>query len=725
MSGHDQPWLHDLVTVLSAPTVVLSETGGQIRPGGAQGVMHADRRVLSTALLEVAGTEPTPVSGGARGAAAALFLSVPRGLGDDIADPTVWLEREREVAPGWVSERIRLVSAADSGAGTELVLRVAADLAGIGEIRAGGARGAAAIGIRADATGARLTWGGGGVTATLLAPGAIALPGEGSEVRLRWPVRLAGRGQHEIAWELTVSDNVAVVIPAGTPGPAARHGPNGTRGPGGTAGPQENPWAGVRAEADDARLPQLLAQSLADAASLRMATTRAPDDVFLAAGAPWYFTLFGRDSIWAARLLLPFGWQLAAGTLRALAAFQGDRVDPATAEAPGKIPHELRTAASPVLGLPPLYYGTVDATALWVCLLHDAWRWGMPPAGIRALLPNLAAALAWMHDHGDADGDGLLEYIDQSGRGLANQGWKDSADAIRFADGRLATAPVALSEVQGYAFEAAMRGADLLDAFGEPGADGWREWAGRLARAFRAAFWVSDESGPYPALALDAAKQPVNAVTSNIGHLLGTGLLSPGEEALVAERLADPAMNSGFGVRTMSSASGGYSPLSYHCGSVWSHDTAIVIRGLSCSGHRDTAAVLADGLLAAAAAFAWRLPEVFSGAQRSDVPWPAPYPASCRPQAWAAAAAGVLVQALLGLEVDVPAGTVRVEPPPRAGGAGARLHVDGLVAGGETFSAGVGADGRGYVRGLSFAAGPSAGQNRVAGPRQRVPGSDG
>lgn len=705
--SEDQPWLHDLVTVLSAPTAALSEAGGQIRPGGAQGVLHADRRVLSTAVLEVAGTEPVPVSGGLLDAGAALFIAVPRALGDDIADPTVWVEREREVTAGRVRERVRLVSVADSGVATEVVLRVAADLAAVGEIKAGRAGGPAEIAVTSHGGGADLTWGAHPLAVRLRAPGAAAERGERGEVVLRWPVRLAGRGRQEIGWEMAVSDPAAVVIAAGPSGSAA--GQQGAGSQHGAARPAK-PWAGVGAEADDPRLPQLLARSLADAAALRMATSRAPRDVFLAAGAPWYFTLFGRDSIWAARLLLPFGWQLAAGTLRALATFQGRRLDPATAEAPGKIPHELRTAANPVLGLPPLYYGTVDATPLWVCLLHDAWRCGMPEAGVRALLPNLTAALAWMRDHGDADGDGFLEYIDESGHGLANQGWKDSSDAVRFADGRIGSPPVALCEVQGYAFEAARLGADLLDALGEPGAGQWRAWAASLARAFRAGFWVRDESGPYPALALDAAKQPVDAVTSNIGHLLGTGLLTTEEEALVAARLAGPGMNSGFGVRTMSSESGGYSPLSYHCGSVWSHDTAIVIRGLSRSGHADTAAVFADGLLDAAAAFGGRLPELFSGAARSDVPWPTPYPASCRPQAWAAAAAGALVQAVLGLEVDVPGGTVRLAPPHAARRTGARLHVEGLLAGGETFSAGIDARGEGYLHGLTSAA-------RVVGER--------
>jgi glycogen debranching enzyme len=705
MSASGQPWLHELVTALSAPTAVLSERSGQIRPAGAQGVLHADARVLSAAVLEVGGAEPVPLSGGLAEAGRALFIGAARQLGDDGPDPTVRVERERVVGPGRVREQIRVISAAAAPVATEVTLRVAADLASIGEIKAGHARPSAQIevaaqealaaqdGVAQDGLAPRegpppgqpagLAWGPGPLRVRLSAPGATASAGPGGEALLSWPVRLAARGQQEVGWEMTVSDPAAAVVPAA-----------------GLAG-RANPWAGVRAEGDDPRLPRLLGQALPDAAALRMATARAPGEVFLAGGAPWFLTLFGRDSIWAARLMLPFGWQLAAGTLRALADLQGRHLDSSTGEAPGKIPHELRTAGRQAAGgLPSLYYGTIDATPLWVCLLHDAWRWGMPADEVRALLPSLAAALAYLRDHGDADGDGFLEYIDESGRGLANQGWKDSGDAIRFASGRIAVPPVALCEVQGYAYEAATRGADLLAAFGEPGAPEWRAWAARLAAAFRASFWVSDGTGPYPALALDAGKCAVDSLTSNIGHLLGTGLLTAAEEDLVAARLTGPDMDSGYGLRTMSAASGGYSPLSYHCGSVWSHDTAIVIRGLASSGHAAEAAALADGLLDAAAAFGWRLPELFAGDARARVPWPSPYPASCRPQAWAAASAGALVQALLGLYVDVPGGRLSITPPrPRPGGAGARLQVDGLVAGRETLSAGIDARGQGYLRG--------------------------
>lgn len=711
-----QPWLHDLITVLSAPTMALSEQSGQIRRSGAQGVLHADSRVLSQAVLDIDGTEPRPARSGLLSASTALFVSIPRQTATDSVDPAVWLERQRAVDAGVLDELVR-VTGGHRAFGTALVtLRVAADLAVLTDIKSGET--CPLVPITAASQG--LEWGEGRLKVRLSAPGAIATVGDDGEARLTWRVKLVGGSGGEVRWRLTVRDTTAIVTapPAAQVSrirlPKARSGEPG-RAPGsaqggGPAPPliahDARPWARVRAESADSRLPRLLARSIDDAAALRMMTTLVPGEVFLGAGTPWYLTLFGRDSIWAARLLLPFGWQLASGTLRALAAFQGKRVDRRTGEAPGKIPHELRPTSREARhagDLPALYYGTIDATPLWVCLLHDAWRWGMPAAAVRALLPCMNGALAWMRDHGDADGDGLLEYRDYSGKGLANQGWKDSHDAIRFSDGQVASPPVTLCEVQGYAHQAASAGADLLEAFDEPGAAQWRTWASRLADAFRSSFWVTDSGGTYPAIALDGTKRKVDALTSNIGHLLGTGLLTAEEESRIAERLSRADMNSGFGLRTMSAASGGYSPLSYHCGSVWSHDTAIVILGLFRSGHQEAAASLADGLLDAAAAFDWRLPELFAGHARTQVPWPSPYPPSCRPQAWAAAAAGALVQAMLGLDVNVPAAVVRMTPPRLGSHLPPPLRVDGLVVGGETFSAGIDAAGTGYVSGLSLA----------------------
>jgi glycogen debranching enzyme len=686
MSPFRQPWLHDLVAALQAPTVALSSPDGQLRPGGAQGVLHADVRVLSLALLTVDGSEPEPVAGGGTGASAARFTGLVRSLGDAGADPTVRVERSRRVAPGEVAEEISVLSYAHVPVRARVELALAADLARIEAVKSGraddGGPGVAMDVANQASDDVLLRWSAGGVRAELRAggPGVHATAGDSGGATVGWLVDLPSAGSTTLRWTLRAEVAAAPVRGAASPGYA---------------------WRDVRVDCADRRLSALAGQSLADLRALLMAPADAPDDVFPAAGAPWFFTLFGRDSLWTARLMLPFGWELAAGTLRALAARQGTRVDEETMQAPGKIPHELRQVASVhddvghsarTMRLPPLYYGTVDSTPLWVCVLHDAWRAGMPVEQVRALLPNLRAALGWLLDHGDADGDGFLEYLDTSGHGLANQGWKDSGDSIRFADGSQARGPIALCEVQGYAYEAAVHGADLLDAFGPSsgGADGGdrdgndgkfaerlRGWAAELAARFRERFWTEDADGPFPALALDGAKRPVDALTSNIGHLLGTGLLNAAETALVLDRLTGPALDSGFGLRTMSARNRGYSPLSYHCGSVWPHDTAIVIRAMAVAGHGGRSLGLVDGLLAAAERFDWRLPELYGGDARADSPRPIPYPAACRPQAWAAASIGAITQALLGLEMDVPGG--RVECRPVAPSPFGTLRVNGLV----------------------------------------------
>ena len=666
MATADQPFLHDLVTCFAAPTVALSGADGQMRAVGAHGVLHADVRVVSQAVLTVDGAEPEPL-GHSLGAdsGSATFSGVVRSLGAAGADPTLVVERHRVVRPGALDERVVLVNGAAHAARALVQLQVGADLANVESVKAGHPRGEL-VSLRRNASRV-VGWSGGGVDVDLLAADAEVTEGDPSSgapvvVHLSWRVDVPARSSTQIAGGATANDEGAAVVAA----------PNGPE------------WSQPRVRADDPRLARLVQASLRDLTGLRMAAREHPDDVFCAAGSPWYYTLFGRDSLWTARFLLPLGTGLAAGMLRALAAYQGRVVDPSTAEAPGKIPHELRRGATEHrfgMSLPPLYYGTIDATPLWICLLHDAWRWGLPDHEERGLLPALEAALGWLVRYGDVDGDGFLEYVDESGHGLANQGWKDSADAIRFADGTRAEGPVALCEVQGYAYEAAIGGAALLEAFGLDGAEPLREWASALQRRFRSSFWVGEGTDRRPALALDGSKRPVDSVTSNIGHLLGTGLLDDAERLLVADRLARDDMRSGYGLRTMSSSDGGYWPLSYHCGSVWPHDTAIVVQGLLRSGHVQQARELAQELLDAGEHVAWRLPELYGGWPASGGGGPVPYPASCRPQAWSAAAAVVVLQAMLGLQADVPAG--RISLPPNGSAPVGAVYVDGMVVAGE------------------------------------------
>jgi len=654
---HRQPALHALDLCVLAPTAVASDHSGQIG-GPGHGVLHADVRVLSRAWLSVDGSELDAVRTVADGTGRSRFVLLARGLGDDGPDPTVRVERHRQATVDGVAERIVLSSTAREPVRTTVRLSLAADLLDMAVVRAG----SAGVDVAMRATAGGLTWGRDGITVTATGPDADIGRDE-----LSWPVELKPRTSVELAWRLRVTDPAAVVVGVSTP----------------------IEWSRPTVTADDRRLGALLDRSLDDLAALRLATVDQPGETFLAAGAPWYFTLFGRDSLWAARLLLPLGTELAGSTLRALAGRQGTELDTETAQAPGKILHELRRNS---LQLPAVYYGSIDATLLWVCLLHDAWRWGLPADQIEALLPHLRAALAWLADDADPDGDGFLEYRDTTGRGLANQGWKDSGDSIRFADGRQAAPPIALCEVQGYAYEAATKGAGLLTAFGLDGADRWLEYADRLAARFRARFWVQDEIGPYPAIALDGDKRPVDALTSNIGHLIGSGMLTDAEVATIAARLVAPDMSAGFGLRTMSGSAGGFSPLSYHCGSVWPHDTVIVAQALAFAGHGEAAAELVRGLLRAAPAFGYRLPELYGGDARSDLSQPAAYPAACHPQAWAAAAGVGMLAVLTGIRPDVPRGVVRIAPPtPSPVGA---LAVRGLRLGESTLGLDIAADGQ-------------------------------
>jgi glycogen debranching enzyme len=627
-----QPLLHQSVIALRAPTQAWSAPDGSMGTGAIDGVFLGDTRVLSGLSLTVDGRPGEHLATTTIDASTVRFDALLRALDDPAtADPDVRMRLTRTVRPDGVAHRVELTSRRLIGLTTAVRVDLAADLTGMTAIKSGVAGNASAV-PRARADGAE--WGDGTVAAALSAPGAeVSL--DGSRIRLDWTVSVPAGGTAVVEFDLNATDASAVVVAAAG------------------AAPWHSPSRVELAAADD-RLARWLDRALDDLDALRIVSDRAPGDQFLAAGAPWFFTLFGRDSLWAARLLLPLGSGLAASTLRALASMQGAASVIDTAEQPGKIMHELRRGAQrfaergAAVELPSLYYGTVDATPLWICLLADAADAGMPDDEVIALLPNLEAALAWMRDFGDSDGDGLLEYIDGSGRGLSNQGWKDSGDSVQWRDGTLAQGPIALCEVQAYAYQAATRGAELLERFGRPGVEEWRAWAARLQIAFRERYWIDDPDGAYPAIALDAQKRPVDTVTSNIGHLLGTGLLHPDEAALVARRLVSPELASGFGLRTLSTASAGYWPLSYHGGSVWTHDTAIAISGLTADGFIDEARELSEGLLRAAVAFEYRMPELHSGDDLADTLAPAPYPAACRPQAWSAAAAVTVLAALRG-----------------------------------------------------------------------------
>jgi glycogen debranching enzyme len=406
---------------------------------------------------------------------------------------------------------------------------------------------------------------------------------------------------------------------------------------------------------DDAAFTALVDRSTEDLAALRLFDPEVPERVVVAAGAPWFMTLFGRDSLLTAWMAMLVDSDVALGTLQTLARYQGIEVNPATEEEPGRILHEMRFGESAELSLGGghIYYGSVDATPLFVMLLGELRRWGTRRDEVDALLPAADLALAWIENFGDRDGDGYVEYQRTNDRGLRNQGWKDSHDSTRYADGRIATPPVALCEVQGYVYAALLARAHFAEELGDDEhAARLRRQARDLKARFNRDFWLDDLG--WLAMGLDHDKRPLDALTSNMGHCLWTGILDEDKAARVGELLVSDALFSGWGVRTLADTMVGYNPISYHNGSVWPHDNAICAAGLMRYGLVDAAHRVMEGIVAAATSFDNRLPELFAGLPRSATfPFPVSYPTSCSPQAWAAASPLLMLRSMLHFEPEL------------------------------------------------------------------------
>ncbi len=647
---------HGEVTCVNGRTFCLSTASGQIRPGPyGDGVFVEDTRILSALVLTLNGEEPHALGGYPLGMRSARFSGCAHL--NAAPDPALLVERRRTVTEHW-TEQIRITNHGMVPVEIEVGLQAAADFAYIFDVKHG--RHPAASTGQLVAHGVRFDSGDAAGSALL---GIVPMPDEHVDGTVRWALRLPAQGSWEVELTLQTADPSAEDVWSDNPPPT----PASMTGVGSLARP--------RITCSDGRFEQLLERSIGDLDALLVHEGQYR---YFAAGTPWFLTLFGRDALWSAMMALPLGVEVAGETLQLLAHNQGTVYDAITEEAPGKILHEVRHGPQVDRGdLPPRYFGTIDATPLFVTAVARAWRWGLDDGTVTALLPHVERALAWMRDDGAPDGTGFLHYA-ASGEGrLANQGWKDSEDGICFADGTLAEAPIALCEVQGYAYRAAIDGAAMLDAHGRPAGEQWRAWADRLRARFQAAFWIDDpDGGGFPALALDGAGRQVDAVTSNAAHLLGTGILEPWQEAAVAARLAHSDMDSGWGLRTLSSNSPRFNPLSYHGGSVWPHDTAIAIDGLARIGADDTASHLLRGLLAAGDHLGFRLPELFGGEQRTEGTRPLPYPSACSPQAWAAGAALLALRAVVGIEPDVPAGVLHLRPMDPA--PFARLTVEGI-----------------------------------------------
>jgi glycogen debranching enzyme len=404
-------------------------------------------------------------------------------------------------------------------------------------------------------------------------------------------------------------------------------------------------------------------QSVADLASLRMDEDPRVPGQLPAAGMPWFMTVFGRDTIITCLQTLLFGPELADNALRVLAELQATEDAPEIDAEPGKIVHEVRHGKGAEAWF-PRYYGTVDATPLYLVLLSEVWRWTGNSRLVSDLREPALRALAWIDDYGDFDGDGFVEYQRRSERGLVNQSWKDSGDSQRFHDGRFAETPIAPCEVQGYVYDAKRRTAELAREVWEDAELAARldSQAEDLQRRFDAAFWC-EERGGYYALALDGEKQRVDSLTSNIGHLLWSGIVPPGRADAIVEQLMGDELWSGWGVRTMSSGDSAFNPLSYHNGTVWPHDNSLIASGLARYSRWPETHRIARRMLSAAGHFSNQLPEVFAGFSRAMTPFPIAYPTAARPQAWAAGTPVLLLQLLLGLRPDPAAKTLVSDAP--------------------------------------------------------------
>jgi glycogen debranching enzyme len=489
-----------------------------------------------------------------------------------------------------------------------------------------------------------------------------------------------GRARFEVAlgprerWELCI--DVYCTVDGEERGPRAGHGGFGQLEPQMPMTLEEWLEAAPVVDTDFDPLRHAYRQSLVDLAALRFRPFPHLDWSLPAAGLPWFMALFGRDSLIAAYQALPFQPHLATATLEALAGCQPEDYDDVRDAEPGKMLHELRRGELTVLGERPHspYYGAHDTTPLFLVLLDEYERWTGDTELVRRLEPAARRALAWIDGPGDPDGDGYLEYKTRSPRGLRNHCWKDSYNSILFADGRVAEPPIATCEIQAYAYDARLRTARLAREI-----CGDRDLAERLVsqahdlkQRFQRDFW-DDKRGGY-VLALDRDKHQVDAMTSNVGHLLWSGIADETRLAPVVERLMAEDMFSGWGIRTMSASDAGYNPIEYHNGTVWPHDTSIVAEGLRRSGAHGEAARLVTGLFEAAEHFGYRLPEVFAGFPRSATHIPVEYPTPSRPQAWAAGSVLLGIRTLLGMDPD----GARLRSAPRLPPTVDRLMLEGV-----------------------------------------------
>lgn len=655
-----QPWTYEgavastqgpTVTLIDETTFCLSAINGDIVPGSAHGLFFLDTRFLSQLELLVDGHPTESLAESDNEPTGGVF--VVRPTGGKSLDPALVIFRRRSVGRGMV-ERIELRNHGSDPAIVGVELVVGTDFADLFEVKEQRALGSQQHRIDEEADGLGFS----GVRNDIARRTSVRctpVPQVVESDRLGWWLEIDAGGHHEICVEVTGGVGGDEIPPRFHCDPARDE----------LTSPALAGWRAQVPTIDtaDARLSRALRRTAGDLGSLRLVDPDYPNDVIVAAGAPWFMTLFGRDALLTSHMSLIVDPSIALGVLRTLARLQGKIDNPATEEQPGRILHEVRFHDRPSLklGEGTIYYGTADATPLFVVLLGELRRWGLDDRCAEELLPAADRALDWITTRGDRDGDGFVEYQRDVEHGLANQGWKDSWDAIRFADGRLAEGPIAMCEIQGYTYAAYLARAHFAEEAGDLAAmRGWRERASRLRSEFRRKFWLPDKG--WFALALDGDKQPVDALASNMGHALWSGIVDEDLAPAVASHLLSPEMFSGWGIRTMATSMAAYNPVSYHLGSVWPHDTAICVAGLTRYGFVDEAQRVMSGMLDVAEYFGGRLPELLAGISRDELSVPAVYPTSCMPQAWAAATPLLFLRSLLRFDPHIPHRELWVDP---------------------------------------------------------------
>jgi glycogen debranching enzyme len=643
-----------LVSILDGNTFVVSDSRGDIEASltDPTGLFAYDTRFLSRWVLTVNGQRLTPLSTDDLQYFETRFFLVP-GTGTVYVDSKLSVIRRRAVGNGF-REELKVLNHDEKSVDLTIRVDAGSDFADLFEVKDAlkkkgtySARlkdGRLVLGYQRE-TFARAT----DISAT--APARVDKSG------LTFRARIPPHGE----W----STNLDVVTAALGSG-ETRQRPTFAR-PRGRQGMEANldRWLAEapKLECDWDALRETYRRSLVDLAALRFSPPILGQRSLPAAGLPWFMTMFGRDSIFTSLQALPFTPSLAATTLRALGDWQGTRVDDFRDEDPGRILHELRYGELTAFEERPQspYYGSADATPLFVVLLDEYERWTGDRRLVRELEHEARAALNWIDEYADLMGNGYISYQRRNEKtGLENQCWKDSWDSISYRNGRLAGFPRATCELQGYAYDAKIRGARLAREIWEDDELSSRleKQAAELKRRFNRDFWIANDE--YFALALDKGGNQVDALSSNIGHLLWSGIVDKSKAKAIARHLLSPRLFSGWGVRTLAEGEGRYNPIGYHVGTVWPFDNSFIAWGLRRYGFKDEAAQVAAGILSAAEFFDGRLPEAFGGYERTLTKYPVQYPTACSPQAWSTGTPLLLLRTMLGLE---PVGDFLVVDP--------------------------------------------------------------